>query len=190
MGPLPEQLRLDVIREVYRRADELDWVGLSDRQRTVIYDRWLDEPAIGGKLSLFLPRERARVWLKDVPMKEYARACNGIGPLADLVWSRLPGPGQIARQVLSEDWDAIEGSIEEKPIRCLISDRYQERLMIWGPPETLRDMVWRGIIATADHEPVPLLVVAFSYGHSLDDGEKRRNVLLGKIAGLDPRPSP
>ena len=50
-----------------------------------MYDRWLDDPAIGGYLTRFLSRERARVWLKDVPMKEYSRARNGIGPLP--IWS-------------------------------------------------------------------------------------------------------
>ncbi len=187
MSDLPDSLRREVVAEVYRQAGVLDWDGLTDKRRSAVYDQWLDDPAIGGKLTRFLPRERARVWLKDVPMKEYARARNGIGPYSDLVTSRLPSPGQIARKVLGSGWDVIDGTISEKPNRCVISDGNEERLMMWGPPKTLRDIMWAGINALVDGKPTPILVVAMSHAQSLDEGEKRRNILLGRIAGLDVR---
>lgn len=187
MSGLPDDLRRDVVAEVYRQAGDLDWEGLPDRTRSIMYDRWLDDPAIGGCLTRFLSRERARVWLKDVPMKEYSRARNGIGPFSDLVTNRLPGPGQIARQVLGDGWDASEETIREKPNRCFISDDSEERLMMWGPPRTLRDIMWAGINALADGQPKPLLVVTIPYSTRMDDGEMRRHVLLGEIAGLDVR---
>jgi hypothetical protein len=187
MSELPDALRREVVAEAYRQAGELDWDGLSDKQRSATYDRWLDDPGIGRQLTRFLPRERARVWLKDVPMKEYARARNGIGVYSGLVTVRLPSPSQIARQVLGEGWDVIDGTIREKPNRCLISNGQEERLMMWGPPKTLRDIVWAGINAVADGLPRPLLVVASPQGHVLDDGEKRRHVQLGRLAGLDVR---
>jgi hypothetical protein len=187
MSELPDTLRREVVAETYRQAGEMDWEGLTDKQRSVIYNRWLDDPDIGGQLTRFLSRERARVWLKDVPMKEYARARNGIGSYANLVTVRLPSPGQIARQVQSDRWNVVDGTIQEKPNRCLISDGHEERLMMWGPPKTLRDMVWAGINAVADNLPKPLLVVATPQGHVLDDGEKRRHIRLGQLAGLDVR---
>ena len=187
MSELPDALRREVVAEAYRQAGELDWDGLSDKQRSAIYDRWLDDPGIGRQLTRFLSRERARVWLKDVPMKEYARARNGIGVYSNLVTVRLPSPGQIARQVLGEGWDVIDGTIREKPNRCLISNGRAERLMMWGPPKTLRDIVWAGINAVADGLATPLLVVATPQGHVLDDGEKRRHIRLGQLAGLEVR---
>lgn len=187
MSDLPPDLRREVVAEVYRRAAQLDWEGLTDKRRSTIYNRWLDDPAIGGKLTRFLSRERARVWLKDVPMKEYARARNGIGAFSDLVATRLPGPGQIARQVLGGSWDMVDGTVREKPNRCLVSDGRHERLMLWGPPKTLRDMVWAGINAVVDREPDPLLVVASSPGQVPDSGERRRHLLLGEITRLDIR---
>jgi hypothetical protein len=187
MSELPDALRREVVAETYRQAGKLDWDGLTDKQRSAVYDRWLDDPRIGRELTRFLSRERARVWLKDVPMKEYARARNGIGPYADLVTVRLPSPGQIARQALGDGWDLIDGTIREKPNRCLISDGHNERLMMWGPPKTLRDMVWAGLNALADNLPKPLLVIASPQGHVLDDGEKRRHIRLGQLAGLDVR---
>lgn len=187
MSELPDDLRRDVVAEVYRQAGEMDWEGLPDKKRSIMYGRWLDDPAIGGRLTRFLSRERARVWLKDVPMKEYSRARNGIGPFSDLVTSHLPNPGQIARQVLGNGWDASEGTIREKPNRCLISDGHEERLMMWGPPKTLRDIMWAGLNALADGEPQPILVVTIPYSQRMDDGEIRRNIILGEIAGLDVR---
>jgi hypothetical protein len=187
MSELPDDLRRNVVAEVYRQAGDLDWEGLPDKTRSIMYGRWLDDPAIGGCLTRFLSRERARVWLKDVPMKEYSRARNGIGPFSGLVTSRLPGPGQIARQVLGDGWDASEETIREKPNRCIIFDDSEERLMMWGPPKTLRDIMWAGINALADGQPRPLLVVTIPYSHRMDDGEMRRHVLLGEIAGLDVR---
>jgi hypothetical protein len=188
MSELESALRRSVIAEVYRQAGELDWDGLTDKQRSAIYDRWLDDPAVGGELTRFLPRERARVWLKDVPMKEYARARNGIGSFADLATIRFPDASQIARQVLGDSWRAVDGTIREKPNRCLISDGLQERLMIWGPPRTLRDLVWAGIVATADgREPTPVIVVASQRGESPSQAEVRHHTRIGQIASLDIR---
>jgi hypothetical protein len=186
MSELPEELRRAVVAEVYRQAGNMDWDGLTDRQRSAVYDRWLDDPNIGRELTRFLSRERARVWLKDVPMKEYARARSGIGVYSDLATVRLPSPGRIARQILGEGWDLVDGTIREKPNRCVISNHCGERLMIWGPPKTLRDLVWAGINAVADNPELrPLLVVASPRGEALGDREMQRHIRLGQIAGLD-----
>lgn len=186
MSELPDALRRAIVAEVYRQAGELDWDGLTDKQRSSIYDRWLDHERIGRELTRFLTRERARVWLKDVPMKEYARARSGIGVYADLATVRLPSPGQIARQVLGRDWADVDGTIREKPNRCVITNGREQRLMIWGPPKTLRDLVWAGINSIADNrQPTPLLVVATPRGDVLSESEKQRHVRLGQIAGLE-----
>lgn len=188
MSELESAFRRAVVAEVYRQAGEMDWDGLTDKQRSAVYDQWLDDPAIGQELTRFLSRERSRVWLKDVPMKEYARARSGIGSYADLATVRLPGPGQIARQVLGKHWDAVEGTVREKPNRCVISNGQDKRLMIWGPPKVLRDLVWAGITAVADGGgPAPLVVVAAPRGESLGQAEMKRHVRVGEIAGLEVR---
>lgn len=188
MSELESALRRSIIAEVYQQAGDLDWDGLTDKQRSAIYDRWLDDPAIGGELTRFLSRERARVWLKDVPMKEYARARNGIGSFSDLVTIRFPDPSQIARQVLGGDWRALDGTIREKPNRCVVSDDDQQRLMIWGPRRTLRDLVWAGITAIADgREPTPVIVVASPRGESPSQEDMKRHIRIGEIANLDIR---
>jgi hypothetical protein len=188
MSELEAALRRAIIAEIYRQAGEMDWDGLTDKQRSAAYDRWLDDAAVGGELTRFLSRERARVWLKDVPMKEYARARSGIGSFSDLVTVRYPGPGQIARQILGDQWYAVDGSVREKPNRCVISDGCDRRLMIWGPPKVLRDLVWAGITCIVDgREPAPLIVVASPRGQSPSQGDIKRHVRIGGVAGLEVR---
>jgi hypothetical protein len=184
VSDVPQELRHGVVTEAYRLADELDWSALTDRQRTALYDRWLDAPAIGGQLTRFLTRERARVWLKDGPMKEYARARNGIGPFADFATSRFPTPGQMARQLFGQSWDSID-PIHEKPLRCRVTNGQKDRLLIWGPPLTLRDLVWAGINAMVDQEPTPLLIIAIPFGQHFGEAEKRRHANLCQVAGLE-----
>jgi hypothetical protein len=187
MSELSDEMRRDVIAEVYRQAAEMDWDGLSLRERTTVYNRWLDHPAIGGQLTRFKSREEARVWLKDGPMKEYARARNGIGPYSQFALTRFPDPGQIARLVLGDDWDVIKDSVRKKPNRCLVYDGREERLMIWAPPNAFPDIMWAGLNAVADEEPSPVLVVAMVHGSPLDMGEQRRNAQIGQLAGLEVR---
>lgn len=186
MSVMEERLRRAIVAEVYRRADGMDWDALTNRQHTEVYDQWLDAPAIGGQLTRFMTRERARVWLKDVPMKEYTRARNGIGTFADLVTVRYPSPGQIAKQVLGQEWD-VAGPTLNKPARCVVSDGRQQRFMMWGPQKTFRDIIWAGINALVDQRPTPVLVVTVPRGQILDEGEKRRNNLIGKQVGLEVR---
>ena len=51
MSLIPDVLRREVIVEIYKRADDLDWDGLSPSDRSTWYVRWLDDPAIGGALK-------------------------------------------------------------------------------------------------------------------------------------------
>jgi hypothetical protein len=52
----------------------------------------------------------------------------------------------------------------------------------------LRDLVWAGIIAIADErEPAPLIVVAAPRGEALSQGEMKRHLRIGEIAGLEVR---
>ena len=93
MSELPDALRREVVAEAYRQAGELDWDGLTDKQRSATYDRWLDDPGIGHQLTRFLSGERARVWLKDVPMKEYARARTGSEYIP--IWLPYVSPARV-----------------------------------------------------------------------------------------------
>ena len=54
MSDIDEEIRREVIAEVYRQVDELDWDGMAPRERSQWYVRWIDDPLIGGKLTRFI----------------------------------------------------------------------------------------------------------------------------------------
>ena len=184
---IPEVTRRAIIAEVYRRADHLEWIGLTQQERSTLYDQWLDDPKIGDVLTRYIPRDRARVWLKDVPMKEYTRARDGVGKYADLVRVRSPGPEAIAQQALGFGWNVTDGSVRQKPNRCVIHRGGERLTMIWGPPANFRDLLWAGINACVDDHPTPVIVVTTTQGRKLTAGAMARHEALGKQAGLEVR---
>ncbi|WP_406343281.1 hypothetical protein [Streptomyces sp. NBC_00648] len=185
MSDIDEEIRREVIAEVYRQVDELDWDGMGPRERSQWYVRWIDDPLIGGKLTRFIERDRVRVWIKDGPIKELPRARYGIGPYAQFAVSRYPGMEQIAHQAIGPDWVADPGTIDVKPNRCLVRGSKADVLMIWGPAAKLADLVWAGINARVDGGAEPLIVVTSPQGTRLSGGEMLRHRLLAKQAGIE-----
>lgn len=187
MSDIPEAVRRTVIRDIYLKADELGWDGLSPVDRTTWYNRWVDDEMLGGVLTRYMPRERARMWIKDVPMKHYNRARSGIGPYADLVSNPLPSAYDIARIALGEDWTVLSGTLREKPNRCQVTDGQGQKLMIWGNPRNLKSLVWAGLNARVDGLPSPIVVISLLQGERLTESERRRHQKVCELAGLDVR---
>jgi hypothetical protein len=187
MSDIDEAIRREVIAEVYRQVDALDWDGMTPRERTECYVNWIDDPLIGGKLTRFIDRDRVRVWIKDGPIKELPRARHGIGPYAPFAVSRYPGMEEIAHQAIGPEWQAVPGTVEVKPNRCQIRGPQSGALMIWGPATKLADLIWAAINARVDGGAEPIIVVTSPQGTRLSDGEKHRHRLLAKVAGVDLR---
>lgn len=187
MSDIPDLLRRQVIAEIYQRADELSWDGLSISERSTWYNRWLDDVRIGGVLTRYMPRERARLWVKDVPMKQYNRARSGIGSYANLAHNRLPSAVDISWLALGKQWTVVEGSLQEKPNRCHLSDGRSQVLMIWGTSRNLHSLIWAGLNARVDGGPSPVLVITTRQGERLSEGERGRHQRLGELAGLEVR---
>lgn len=187
MSLIEEKLRRQVIAEIYKRADDLDWDGLSLADRSTWYVRWLDDPAIGGVLDLYMPRDRARMWIKDVPMKHYARARSGIGPYAGLVASQLPDAGQLSQLAFGAEWVPLEGTVKDKPNRCTISDGNQLTQMLWGPPRAFQSLVWASLNAVVDEQPTPVMVVLSRQGERLTDGQVGRHRRIAGRIGVEVR---
>lgn len=184
---LPDDIRRAVLREIYLQADDMGWDGFSSSQRTTQYNRWLDAPTVGGRLTQFMSRERARVWMKDVPMKEFARAQAGVGPYSRFVRRRTPGPAALVKQVLGEGWEIVPGSVEEKPNRCQARCMQEPvtKPLMWGPPSSMRDLVWAGLLARADGAERPLIVVTSRRGEVLSASEEQRHRSVAALAGLE-----
>lgn len=185
MSDIDEEIRREVIAEVYRQVEHLDWDGMTPRERSQCYLRWIDDPLIGGKLTRFIERDRVRVWIKDGPIKELPRARHGIGSYAQFTRSRYPGVEQIAHQAIGASWVADPDTVDVKPNRCLVRGPGPDIRMIWGPPTKLADLVWAGINARVDGNADPIIVVTSSHGTRLSGGEMHRHRLLAKTAGIE-----
>ncbi len=112
---LPQEVEHKVVERLFRDADELGWAALTLPERTVQYARWVQDPEIGGRLLGFMTSERARVWIKDGPMKEWVRAINGVGKYAPLVGERATRAAVLIRKALGEGWEPDEGTLRIKP---------------------------------------------------------------------------
>lgn len=187
MSDIPETVRRTVIRDIYRKADELGWDGLSAVDRTAWYNRWVDDEKLGGVLTRYMPRDRARMWIKDVPMKHYNRARSGIGPYTDLVGTPLPSAYDIVRIAMGEDWTVLGGTLQEKPNRCQVTDGRSRMLMIWGNPRNLKSLVWAGLNARVDRLPSPVVVINLLQGERLTESERRRHQNVCELVSLDVR---
>jgi len=67
----PRAVRERVRADLWARADALDWVALSDAERSAWYERWSKDKEIGGVLSAFMDPRRVRVYIKDALFKPY-----------------------------------------------------------------------------------------------------------------------
>jgi hypothetical protein len=184
MARLPEQLRRTVITTIYRRADELDWDGLTPADRSMWYMRWLDDPDIGGALEPFLTRDQSRLWIKENPMKHYTRARSGIGPYAAFATPSLPGPEKITRLAFGPDWTPVAGSLREKPKGCAVTDNNENATMFWGPPRSFPALIWAGLNAVVDAAPTPVVVVLTRQGEPQTDGEVSRQQRIAALVGV------
>lgn len=185
MGRMPEDKRLRVIAELYRRADQVDWDGLQPSERSTWYARWLDDSEIGGVLDAYMTRDQARLWIKDTPMKHYNRARSGIGPYKDLVSSRLPDAPRLTRLVFGDGWTVVPESIRDKPNRCVISNGQRRVDIIWGPPRAFQSLIWAAVNAVVDETDEPAILVVSRQGERLTDGQLERHRKMAELLHVD-----
>jgi hypothetical protein len=158
VSELPPKLREAITRRLYARAAQIDWGNLSATEKTAQYRRWVADPLIGGELTRFLPEDSARVWIKDGPMKEYARAQFGVGPFAQLIDNPRCTPETVVRAVYGPDWDVLDGSVEVKPARCAASGSAGQALVVWGGLAAFKHLVWAALEAAADEDDRPVTI--------------------------------
>ena len=184
---VPKEIRHEVVRELYRQVETMHWELMSPQQKSQQYARWINDPAIGGRLTQFQSAEDARVWLKDGPMKEFARALDGVGPFAEFTTRRLSGHDELVRRALGEGWFIEPGSEGEKPLHCLASDGAKSRYVCWGEPGKFRDLVWASVRAAVELAYRPLIVVTLRDGQDVNGEERRRQERIAAHCGIDVR---
>lgn len=183
--PVPQEVRDAVIREVYRQADSLDWEEISARQKTRHYSQWVEDPAIGGELADYYTAEGMRVWLKDGPLKEYARALEDFGPFAQYATHRLSPPSEFIPEVLGAEWAIVPASIGEKPMHCLATNGTKQRYVCWGKPRTYRDLLWAAVNKALTTTTRPMIVIYLNEGKTVSANLERLHERIAEHCSLD-----
>lgn len=182
---LPESLRRRILLDMYSTADELDWEFLGNPGKTAQYRRWFDASDIGGELRRFASDQDVRVWIKDVPMKEYARAHEGIGNFVPYVRRRFRGADEIVQFFCGADWSVVRDSVEGKPNHCHATDGKATRYICWGKAGVLKDLIWAALNEGIDSPTRPGVVITTRDGETIPQRARERHALLANRCGVD-----
>lgn len=187
-----------VVKRLYAAADRIDWEHLPANVRTTQYDEWISDPEIGGVLTGYMSSENARSWIKDGPMKEYARARLGAGRYARFGSTKGPTADQLVAHVLGENAELLEDSAGIKPFHCLGATPASVTYITWGTARNLRHLVWACINHLASHPTHDAYVVILeSLEHPTTRAAKTRHGRIAERCSIDfkylrvpaPRPS-
>ncbi|MBB2944603.1 hypothetical protein FB565_004336 [Actinoplanes lutulentus] len=182
---VPENVRDKVLRELYRQVDALDWEEIPLRVRTTYYTRWVEDHAIGGSLADYMTAEGMRVWLKDVPLKEYARAVENFGPYSRYVAKFLTPPSDFIPSLLGAEWSVQARSIGEKPMHCVATNGSIERYVCWGRARNFRDLTWAALNEAVDSVQRPMVIVYVSDEIPINPKRAARFRSIAEHCGID-----
>ncbi|MEQ4610262.1 hypothetical protein ACWFQ7_11545 [Streptomyces bacillaris] len=184
---LPAPIRERLLIEIYQQANDMDWEFLSNTEKTNQYRRWIEDPKVGGVLLAYGPEKDARVWIKDVPMKEYARAQEGIGNYVRYAVNRFQGPEEIVRAACGSGWVMKPDSVGEKPNHCYAIAGDATRYICWGRAGNFRDLVWAALNEAIDSTERPAIVITTRNGETVSTAERTRQERLALRCGADLR---
>jgi hypothetical protein len=182
---LTRDLETRIVQLMFEQAEAAGWTYLPDRQRTEMYNRWVQDPEVGGRLQAFMTAEEARVWVKDGVMKEYARAIYGVGKYAPLVGNPAAGPRQLVQRALGPAWEVDLSTREIKPLRLLARKGEDTVHFTWGPGRDLKHLLWAALTAEAAGDVTPwVLCLVGSFERPIPADEKALHLRLGERCGL------
>lgn len=146
---LPASMRAQIVEAIYGDADRLGWQTLSLPDRTRTFNEWISDGRIGGVLTQFMTPEQARSWIKDGPMKEYARALRGAGRYAAHGRQGGTSPLDVIRHALGNNAE-IDGLVGTKPLHCLArkAEGAGAVYVTWGDSRNFRNLLWAALRAS------------------------------------------
>lgn len=150
-----------VVRRIYADARKLDWQHCSHSEKTAQYQRWLEDEQVGGVLKQWMAEGDVRVWIKDVPMKEFARAMAGEGEYAVFLDVHPRAASSIVASALGADWRVRPKSERVKPLSCIAERAGESRRVFWGPHKDLKHLLWAALTASVENPNELVQVVAF-----------------------------
>jgi len=178
-------IETSIVRLLFEQAAAIGWTYLPLNRRTEMYNRWVRTPEIGGRLQKFMSPEETRVWIKDGPMKEYARAIAGFGKYADLVSNQSSTPRELVHRALGPGWEIDLETRAVKPLRLRIHKDDEELNFAWGPIRDLKHLVWAALTAEAGGDPTPwTLCLVASFERPITADERAAYLRLSRRCGL------
>ncbi|MGI9002909.1 MAG: hypothetical protein ACR2GH_14825 [Pseudonocardia sp.] len=170
---------------IYQNADDVSWDTLSPADRSQAYDRWIDDPRVGGVITRYMTPEQARSWIKDGLMKEYNRAKRGMGRYAEFGRSGGTGPTDIVRIALGSDAVIVADTQQVKPFRCLADTDTSERsLIVWGEARNFRNLLYAALKGSVHDGLDAHIVVTEPPGHVTPTHEVTEQRALADRCGL------
>jgi|LakWasMet46_HOW7_FD_contig_111_127463_length_3224_multi_2_in_0_out_0_2 hypothetical protein len=149
-----------VVRKIYADAKSLDWQHCSHSEKTAQYERWLDDKEVGGVLKEWMSGD-IRVWIKDGPMKEFARAMAGEGEYARFLDVHPRSAGAVVSAAFGAGWRVRKDSESVKPLGCIAERGNESKRVFWGPPKDLKHLVWAALQASVAAPKEAVAVVVF-----------------------------
>lgn len=178
-GIVPETQLAAVVAALYQDADEAGWETLGPRDRSRMYGEWVEAEHVGALLSQYMTPEAARSWIKDGPMKEYARANRGAGRYAEFGRSGGTAVADIVRVALGADASVVEASKRVKPFRCHATIGDTTALVTWGESRQFKDLLWAALLAATENgTPQAHVVVMEPPGRAAAPTERTRQAAL------------
>ncbi|MFD6158830.1 hypothetical protein ACFWF7_00675 [Nocardia sp. NPDC060256] len=158
---------------------------MSNPEKTHQYRKWIEDPQVGKILLDYGPEKDARVWIKDVPMKEYTRAQEGIGNYVRYTVRRFKGPQEIIQAAFGHGWDMIPNTINVKPNHCYATNGTSTRYVCWGHAGTVRDLVWAALSIAVSGGDRPAIVVTTRDGETIDSPVRELHSALAEHCRID-----
>ena len=80
---VPDEVRDRLKAELWKAADDVDWLWLGPVEKTQRYENWAQDPKVGGTLSHYMDVRQIRLYIKDTLLKRYpqARHADAMSPL-------------------------------------------------------------------------------------------------------------
>jgi hypothetical protein len=170
-----------VVARLFTDALAYGWDDLSPRKRSRHYEEWVADPQVGGILKRYMSESQARSWIKDGPMKEWARARAGTGRYSGVIPFDQNGPTRLVTMGLGSNWSVEPETLRVKPLRIDAFNGVERVTFAWGPQKDLKHLLWGAIQASADGGPLPWIVaIVDSFTKPVPANVRQRNLRIAE----------
>ncbi len=184
MAGIPPPTRNEVASKIITRAIDAGWEDLTLAERSRMYEKWVEDPDIGGLLTNYIPKARVRVWIKDGPMKEFARARRGLGPYAvHIPEGATRYEEQVLRKALGHEWGIVENTIDVKPASFRATCETDSAMVFWGTAAEAKHLYWAALNTPLTDNPI--VVVTATRRHPVAEPVRQHLGRLSARTGID-----